>query len=155
MLTTLTINGTRHSIDVPKDMPLLWVLRDRLNLTGTKFGCGAGLCGACTVLLDGSPVRTCQTLASDADGAEITTIEGATGPLHDAVQTAWRALDVVQCGYCQSGQMMGAIGLLRETPSPSEDEIKGAMDGHICRCCTYPQIRGAIRMASKSLADKQ
>lgn len=141
-------------MDVPPDMPLLWVLRDRLDLTGTKFGCGAGLCGACTVLADGQPIRACQVAAADVDGQALTTIEAKGDPIQKAVQSAWRAHDVVQCGYCQSGQIMGAVGLLRENPAPSDTQIKEAMNGHICRCCTYPMIRKAIRTAAEELSEK-
>ncbi|MCK0196515.1 (2Fe-2S)-binding protein [Ancylobacter sp. 6x-1] len=148
-MTTLTINGQDHQFDVPDDMPLLWVLRDVAGLTGTKFGCGAGLCGACTVHLDGQAVRSCQTLVSDAVGHRIATIEtvGQT-PAGAAVQKAWLDLEVVQCGYCQSGQIMQAAALLAGNPKPSDGDIDSAMSGNICRCGTYPRIRAAIKQAS-------
>jgi len=147
----LTINGTAHELDVDPDMPLLWAIRDHLNLTGTKFGCGQALCGACTVHLDGQPVRSCQTRIGDVGESKITTIEGLQGKVAEAVQTAWRKLDVVQCGYCQSGQIMSAIGLLLQTPKPTDEDIDAAMDGNICRCGTYQRIRAAIHDASAQL----
>jgi isoquinoline 1-oxidoreductase alpha subunit len=145
----LRINGTLHEVDVEDDMPLLWVLRDELGLTGTKFGCGIAQCGACTVHLDGIAVRACQTWAIDAEGAEITTIEGLGSPatLH-AVQAAWLTEQVAQCGYCQSGQMMQAASLLAENPQPTDLEIDDAMDGNLCRCGTYPRIRAAVKRAA-------
>jgi isoquinoline 1-oxidoreductase alpha subunit len=148
-MATLNINGQDHSFDVPADMPLLWVLRDVAGLTGTKFGCGAGLCGACTVHLDGEAVRSCQTAVSDAVGHKIATIEtvGAT-PQGAAIQKAWLDLEVVQCGYCQSGQIMSAAALLKANPKPSDSDIDDAMSGNICRCGTYPRIRAAIKQAS-------
>jgi isoquinoline 1-oxidoreductase alpha subunit len=148
-MATLNINGQDHSFDVPADMPLLWVLRDVAGLTGTKFGCGAGLCGACTVHLDGEAVRSCQTAVSDAVGHKIATIEtvGAT-PQGAAIQKAWLDLEVVQCGYCQSGQIMSATALLTTNPKPSDSDIDDAMSGNICRCGTYPRIRAAIKQAS-------
>ena len=148
-MATLNINGQDHSFDVPADMPLLWVLRDVAGLTGTKFGCGAGLCGACTVHLDGEAVRSCQTAVSDAVGHKIATIEtvGAT-PQGAAIQKAWLDLEVVQCGYCQSGQIMSAAALLKTNPKPSDSDIDDAMSGNICRCGTYPRIRAAIKQAS-------
>lgn len=148
----LKINGSQHDLDVDADMPLLWAIRDVLNMTGTKFGCGIAQCGACTVHLDGSPVRSCQTPLSAAAGHDITTIEGVSGKVADAVQGAWQKLDVVQCGYCQSGQIMSAIGLLTQTPKPSDDDINSAMDGNVCRCATYGRIRSAIHEASTKLA---
>lgn len=148
----LKINGSQHDLDVDADMPLLWAIRDVLNMTGTKFGCGIAQCGACTVHLDGSPVRSCQTPLSAAAGHDITTIEGVSGKVADAVQGAWQKLDVVQCGYCQSGQIMSAIGLLTQTPRPSDDDINSAMDGNVCRCATYGRIRSAIHEASTKLA---
>ena len=148
----LTVNGVSHEVDADPDMPLLWVLRDRLDKTGTKYGCGIAQCGACTVHLDGQPVRSCQTRIGDVAEARITTIEGVSGRVAEAVQTAWRKLDVVQCGYCQSGQIMSAIGLLTDNPKPSESDIDGAMDGNICRCGTYQRIRAAIHEAARSLA---
>jgi len=147
----LTINGAPHDIDAEPDMPLLWALRDKLNLTGTKFGCGLALCGACTVHLDGNPVRACQTQIGDVGDGKITTIEGVGGKVASAVQSAWQKLDVVQCGYCQSGQIMSAIGLLEQNPKPSDADIDGAMEGNVCRCATYVRIRAAIHEASAML----
>jgi isoquinoline 1-oxidoreductase subunit alpha len=145
----LSVNGQQHELDVPEDMPLLWVLRDVLSMTGTKFGCGLGLCGACTIHIDGQPWRSCITRASVAVGKQITTIEaiGAT-PAGSKIQRAWLALDVPQCGYCQSGQIMSATALLRSKPKPTDLEIDQAMDGNICRCGTYPRIRAAIKQAA-------
>ena len=151
-LIKLDINGTTQTVDAPTDTPLLWVIRDHLELHGTKFGCGQALCGACTVHMDGEPVRSCQTMIGDVGAAKITTIEGANGKVAAAVQESWVKLDVVQCGYCQSGQIMSAIGLLTKTPKPSDDDIDAAMDGNICRCGTYHRIRAAIHDAAKSLA---
>ncbi|HEX4643422.1 MAG TPA: (2Fe-2S)-binding protein [Candidatus Acidoferrales bacterium] len=144
----LTINGRSSPVDVPADMPLLWVIRDVLSLKGTKFGCGAGLCGACTVHLNGRAVRSCQTPVSKAAGQQITTIEGLSANGTHAVQLAWQELDVPQCGYCQAGQMMSASALLAHTPSPSDTEIEDAMNGNICRCGTYLRIRPAIHRAA-------
>ncbi len=146
----LTVNGTAHAVDVEPDMPLLWVLRDVLGLTGTKYGCGIAQCGACTVHLGGEAVRSCQVLASDAEGAEITTFEGLGRPdaLH-AVQAAWIAHQVAQCGYCQSGQIMQAAHLLAEIPNPTDAEIDDWMGGNLCRCGTYPRIRAAIHTAAE------
>src|SRR5882672_9209176 len=151
-MVALTINKTKHDIEVDPDMPLLWAIRDHLNLTGTKFGCGAALCGACTVHIDGQPVRSCVTPVSDAAGKQITTIEGLEGRVANAVQAAWQKLDVVQCGYCQSGQIMSAIGLLSENKKPSDADIDAAMDGNVCRCTTYVRIRAAIHAAANDLA---
>lgn len=147
----LTVNGRVHDVDADPDMPLLWVLRDRLDMTGTKYGCGIAQCGACTVHMDGEPVRSCQTRIGDVGEAKITTIEGISGTIAEAVRGAWRSLDVVQCGYCQSGQIMSAIGLLNENPKPSDDDIDGAMEGNICRCGTYQRIRAAIHEAATKL----
>lgn len=148
---TVAINGTEHDIDVEEDMPLLWAIRDLVGLKGTKFGCGAGLCGACTVLMDGEAARACQTYLSDAEGAEITTIENvATTETGVRVQNAWAEIDVPQCGYCQSGQIMSATSLLLTTPAPSDTEIDDAMSGNICRCGTYNRIRKAIHLAAKA-----
>ncbi|WP_292292671.1 (2Fe-2S)-binding protein [Marivita sp.] len=146
----LRINGTVHEVDVEDDMPLLWVLRDELGLTGTKYGCGIAQCGACTVHLDGVAVRSCQTWAVDAEGAEITTIEGLGTPdALNAVQAAWLTEQVAQCGYCQSGQIMQAASLLAENPNPTDPEIDDAMSGNLCRCGTYPRIRAAVKRAAR------
>ena len=148
-MITLKVNGTVQTVDVPVDMPLLWVLRNAMGLTGTKFGCGMALCGACTVHLDGQPVRACVTPAAAAVNKRVTTIEaiGAT-PLGKAVQQAWLDLEVVQCGYCQSGQIMSAAALLQRTPHPNDADIDRAMAGNICRCGTYTRIRAAIKRAA-------
>ena len=151
-MVKLNINGADHELDIDPQMPLLWALRDHLDMTGTKFGCGQALCGACTVHLDGQPVRSCQTFVGDVGEAKITTIEGVNGKVAVAVRAAWTKLDVVQCGYCQSGQIMSAIGLLSQTPKPTDDDITAAMDGNICRCGTYQRIRAAIHDASAQLA---
>lgn len=152
MPITLTVNGTVQSVDLPGETPLLWVLRDALNLTGTKFGCGIAACGACTVHLDGVAVRSCQTALSDVGTARVTTIEGLGNPaaLH-AVQAAWVQHQVAQCGFCQSGQIMQAASLLSETPEPSDAEIDAAMSGNLCRCGTYPRIRAAVHTAAAAL----
>jgi isoquinoline 1-oxidoreductase alpha subunit len=149
-VTTLTINGTARDVDVPPYMPLLWVLRDVLGMTGTKFGCGISACGACTVHLDGQPIRSCITPVSAAAGRKITTIEaiGET-PEGKRVQQAWLDLEVVQCGYCQSGQIMSASALLARNPKPSDADIDAAMSGNTCRCGTYPRIRAAIHRAAE------
>ena len=147
-MITLSINGTSHSVDVPGDMPLLWVLRDVIGLTGTKFGCGMALCGACTVQLDGRPIRSCVTPVAAVSGKRITTIEGiGATPSGKKVQQAWLDLDVVQCGYCQSGQIMAAAALLASRPHPTDTDIDAAMAGNICRCGTYVRIRAAIKRA--------
>jgi isoquinoline 1-oxidoreductase alpha subunit len=151
-MITLSINNVERHIDAPSDMPLLWAIRDLVGLTGTKFGCGQALCGACTVLLDGTPTRSCQTQIGDAAGHKITTIEGVNGKVAEAVHSAWQKLDVVQCGYCQSGQIMSAIGLLSNTPKPTDEDINSAMDGNVCRCATYVRIRAAVHEAAASLA---
>jgi len=149
----ISVNGKLVSVDADPEMPLLWALREHLALTGTKFGCGKGLCGACTVHLDGSPIRSCSTPLSSAVGAKITTIEGIGAErIGKAVQTAWVAHDVPQCGYCQSGQIMSACALLAHTPKPTDADINGAMSGNLCRCGTYNQIRAAIHDASATLA---
>lgn len=151
-MITLNINGKTAQVDADPDTPLLWVLRDTLQLTGTKYGCGMALCGACTVHLDGEPARSCSTPVSAAAGKKIVTIEGADkGRIPMAVQEAWKRLDVVQCGYCQSGQVMSAIALLEKIPKPSDADIDTAMGGNICRCATYVRIRAAIHEAAKSL----
>ncbi|MCL6282370.1 (2Fe-2S)-binding protein [Ruegeria sp. 2012CJ41-6] len=149
MAMTLKLNGTTRDVDAEPGTPLLWVIRDELKLTGTKFGCGVASCGACTVHLDGEPVRSCQTYVEDVEGAEITTIEGLNSDISAAVQQAWTELDVVQCGYCQSGQIMSAVGLLSETAKPTLEEIDLYMDGNACRCATYQRIRAAIQRASQ------
>ena len=147
---TLSVNGVSRAVEVEADTPLLWALRDDLKLTGTKYGCGVAQCGACTVHLDGQPVRSCVTPVSAVGGRRVTTIEGISGKVAEAVQSAWRRLDVVQCGYCQSGQMMTAIALLAEIPKPTDADIDAAMTGNICRCATYVRIRAAIHDASKT-----
>jgi len=150
-MLTLDINGEARQVEVPNDMPLLWVLRDVVGLMGTKFGCGIALCGCCTVHLDGEPVRSCLTAVSDAVGRKITTIEAIGGtPAGARIQKAWLDLEVVQCGYCQSGQIMSAAALLANNPSPSDVDIDTAMSGNICRCGTYPRIRAAIKHAATS-----
>jgi isoquinoline 1-oxidoreductase alpha subunit len=151
-MVALTINKSPHQLDVDPDMPLLWALRDHAKLTGTKFGCGVGLCGACTILLDGEPVRACLTPAGEAVGKQITTVEGLDGRVAHAVQTAWQKLDVVQCGYCQPGQVLSAVGLLTQNSKPNDADIDSAMDGNICRCATYVRIRAAIHEAARELA---
>jgi aerobic-type carbon monoxide dehydrogenase small subunit (CoxS/CutS family) len=143
----LEINGKSYQVDVAPDVPLLWVIRERLKLTGTKYGCGVGMCGSCTVHLDGKAQRSCQTPVGDAQGRKITTIEGL--PENHPVKKAWVREQVPQCGYCQSGQIMQAAALLAEDPHPSEEKILQAMDGNLCRCGTYPRIKSAIRLASK------
>lgn len=152
-MTRFTLNGKPVESALPDDTPLLWVLRDGLDQTGTKFGCGMGLCGACTVHLDGQPIRSCSTPLSAAAGKKITTIEGVgKARVGAAVQKAWQKLDVVQCGYCQSGQIMSATALLAANPKPTDADIDAAMGGNICRCATYVRIRAAIHEAAKSLA---
>ncbi len=148
-MVALNVNGKGHDVDVPDDMPLLWTLRDVLNMTGTKFGCGMGLCGACTIQIDGQPVRACLTPAGVAAGKQITTIEAiGNTAAGKRIQTAWVALDVPQCGYCQSGQIMSASALLASNPRPTDADIDTAMAGNICRCGTYPRIRAAIKQAA-------
>ena len=151
----LNINGVDREVDVPEDTPLLWVLRDEIGLTGTKFGCGVAQCGACTIHLDGSPMRACQTPVGDVADSKVVTIEGLVGDgatkEGKAVQAAWRALDVVQCGYCQSGQMMSAAALLTSNKKPTDKDIDAAMNGNVCRCATYQRIRAAIHDAAKRL----
>lgn len=152
MAVTINVNGANHELDVDPQMPLLWAIRDHLKLTGTKFGCGMALCGACTVHLDGQPIRSCVTPVAAAAGHGITTIEGLATPAGKAVQAAWIALDVPQCGYCQSGQIMSAAGLLAQNAQPGDAEIDAFMAGNICRCATYVRIRDAIHHASAELA---
>ncbi|MBL8979053.1 MAG: (2Fe-2S)-binding protein [Gemmatimonadetes bacterium] len=146
----LTINGKRQSVDVAPDTPLLWVLRDSLGMTGTKYGCGMALCGACTVHLDGDAIRSCSTPVSAASGKKITTIEGLSADGSHKLQQAWVAEQVPQCGYCQSGQIMQAAALLSKTPKPSDAEIDAAMAGNVCRCGTYQRIRAAIHRAAEA-----
>ena len=151
MAFTIKVNGAQHSIDVDGDTPLLWVLRDTLGLTGTKFGCGVAQCGACTVFLNGKPLRSCVLPVAALGDGEVTTIEGVNGRIARAVQRAWAARDVPQCGYCQSGQVMSAIALLSEVTRPSDRDIDLAMNGNICRCATYVRIRAAIKDAARTL----
>lgn len=149
----LNVNGKSHQVDVAPDTPLLWVLRDTLKLTGTKYGCGQALCGACTVHLDGAPTRACIVPVSEAAGQKITTIEAVDADrVGKAVQDAWRKLDVVQCGYCQSGQIMSAVALLSQNRKPTDADIDDALSGNLCRCATYLRIRAAIHEAAKALA---
>jgi isoquinoline 1-oxidoreductase alpha subunit len=148
-MVKLKVNGKDHAVDVSPDTPLLWVLRESLGLTGTKFGCGMALCGACTVHLDGEAVRSCVTPVARAAGKEVTTIEGLAPDLGRPLQQAWVAEDVPQCGYCQSGQIMAAAVLLRENPRPTDDDIDDAMTGNICRCGTYQRVRRAIHLAAR------
>jgi isoquinoline 1-oxidoreductase subunit alpha len=148
-LATLTINGTSHDVDVPDDMPLLWVIRDVVGMTGTKFGCGVAQCGACTIHLDGQPTRSCVTAVSQANGKQITTVEGLSPDGSHPVQRAWVEHAVPQCGYCQSGQMMSAAALLAKSKTPSDSDIDAAMSGNICRCGTYPRIKAAIKRAGE------
>ena len=153
MAFTIRVNGVSHSVDVDSDTPLLWVLRDVLGMTGTKFGCGRALCGACTVHLDGNPVRSCVIPIESVGEAPITTIEAiGESPVGRSVQSAWLDLDVVQCGYCQSGQIMSATALLSANTDPTDEDITNAMSGNICRCGTYLRIRQAIKAAAKSLS---
>jgi isoquinoline 1-oxidoreductase alpha subunit len=146
---SLNVNGVRREVDAEPDMPLLWALRDLLKLTGTKFGCGAALCGACTVHLDGQPVRSCVTPLAAVGSAPITTIEGLSKDASHPVQRAWLELDVVQCGYCQSGQILAAAALIESNPEPSDVDIDAAMNGNLCRCGTYPRIRAAVKRAAE------
>jgi isoquinoline 1-oxidoreductase alpha subunit len=154
MPTKLTVNGTTTTVDVPQDMPLLWVLRDVLNMKGTKYGCGIGQCGACTVHLDGRATRACLTPVSVAAGAKITTIEGLSADGTHPVQLAWLEMDVPQCGYCQAGQMMTASAFLVTNPKPTDDEIQRGMTGNICRCGTYMRIRQAVRKAAEIAVER-
>ena len=152
-MLVLKVNGKDRHVDVAGDTPLLWVLRDHLNETGTKYGCGIGACGACSVLLDGVAIRACQTPVQAAVGHVITTIEAVHGKAAQAVQTAWQKLDVVQCGYCQSGQIISAISLLSKNHHPTDSEIDDAMNGNVCRCATYVRIRAAIHEAAHILGE--
>jgi isoquinoline 1-oxidoreductase subunit alpha len=152
LMIRFTLNGQATALDVEPDMPVLWAIRDVAGLTGTKFGCGQALCGACTVLVDGQPTRGCQTAMSDIAGKSVTTIEGVSGRVAEAVQKAWISLDVPQCGYCQSGQVVAAIALLTENRKPTDADIDAAMSGNICRCATYQRVRSAVHEAARSLA---
>lgn len=153
MKVNFTLNGEKQSLDVDTDTPLLWVIRDELNLTGTKYGCGKAQCGACTVHLNGNATRSCVLPASAVNGANITTIEGVNSAAADALKQAWQNHDVPQCGFCQSGQMMTAIHLLTRNPTPSDEEIDSGMSGNLCRCATYIRIKKAIREASDKLGE--
>ncbi len=150
-MAEFTVNGQDVSVDVSEDTPLLWALRDTLGMTGTKFGCGVAQCGACTVMVDGSPRRSCITPVGSIDGADIETIEAVEGPEADAIRAAWVDISVPQCGWCQSGQIMSATALLRMVPNPTDEDIDRAMAGNLCRCATYVRIREAIHSAAKSL----
>ena len=152
-MITLSINGTTQEFDIDPQMPLLWALRDIAKLTGSKYGCGKGLCGACTVHLNGTAIRSCTTAVSLAEGKEITTIEGLSEQGDHPVQVAWKDINVPQCGYCQPGQIMSASALLSSNSNPSDSDIDGAMGGNICRCGTYPRIRKAIHNAAKSIRE--
>jgi isoquinoline 1-oxidoreductase alpha subunit len=150
-MVDFTLNGKPVSLAVEGDVPLLWAVREDAGLTGTKFGCGAAQCGACTVHVNGQPTRSCTTPVSAVAGKSVTTIEGLSGKAADAVKAAWRSIDVVQCGYCQSGQIMSAVALLTQKPKPTDADINNAMDGNICRCGTYVRIRAAIHEAAKMM----
>ncbi|MGA8205994.1 MAG: (2Fe-2S)-binding protein [Woeseiaceae bacterium] len=151
MPTEITVNGKMHTVDAAADKPLLWVLREDLGLTGTKYGCGIAQCGACSVQIDGRSTRSCVLPLSAVGGRSVTTVEGVTSPAAEAVRSAWRDLDVVQCGYCQSGQMISATALLEANPSPDDEAIDEAMSGNLCRCGTYVRIRAAIHLAAEKL----
>ena len=151
-MITVSVNGKVHEVDVDPDTPLLWVLRDHVQLTGTKYGCGMALCGACTVYLDGTPVRSCSTPVSAASGKAVTTIEGLESKVGRAVKDAWERLEVVQCGYCQPGQVLSATALLERNPRPTDADIDAAMNGNLCRCATYVRIRAAIHEAANAIA---
>lgn len=151
-MISLTINGKQHQLDVDPETPLLWVIRDELQMTGTKLGCGIAMCGACTVHMNGTPIRSCSMPVSALQGAKIETIEAMNSVAFNAVQQAWRDLDVVQCGYCQSGQIMSATALLQNNPKPTDEQIDAAMSGNLCRCATYHRIRGAIHQAAGAMA---
>lgn len=155
MAYTLLINGETHELDVDGDMPLLWAVRDHLNYTGSKFGCGMAQCGACTMQIDGQATRTCVLTVAAAEGREITTIEGLTSPQGQALQKAWVELQVPQCGYCQSGQIMSATALLERNPRPSDADIDAAMSGNICRCGTYARIKQGIKLAANAIRDNE
>lgn len=150
-MTKLTLNGREITVGADPDTPLLWVVRDEVGLTGSKFGCGAAQCGACTMLVDGQPVRSCVTPIADVAGKPVVTIEGVAGKAAEAVRAAWQKLDVAQCGYCQSGQIMSAVALLAANPKPTDKDIDEAMSGNICRCATYVRIRAAIKMAAETM----
>jgi len=152
-MISFTVNNKKQEVDVDPETPLLWVIRETLGLTGTKYGCGMALCGACTVIVDGEAVRSCVTPVSAVDKKEVLTIDGLSADLSHPVQSAWIAEDVPQCGYCQSGQIMQAVALLKKNPKPSDAEIDSAMSGNICRCGTYQRIRRAIRKASEMMAE--
>lgn len=151
MSVKLNINGKNHTVDAAAETPLLWVLRDHLGMTGTKYGCGVAQCGACTVHVDGVAIRSCITPHDDLEGVNITTVEGKEGREAAAIRDAWEEIEVPQCGYCQSGQIMSAIALLEETPNPTDEDIDNAMSGNICRCATYIRIRRAIKEAASRL----
>ena len=151
MAYTINVNGTKRTLDVDGDMPLLWVLRDELDLKGTKFGCGHAMCGPCVVHLDGEAARSCSIMVGEAAGKRITTIEGISGLVAEAVTHAWQSLDVVQCGYCQSGQIMSAVALLKSIRKPTDKDIEESMGGNLCRCGTYVRIRAAIKAAAGEL----
>jgi len=156
MAFQLTVNGERRSVDVDPDTPLLWVLRDELELVGPKYGCGVAQCGACTVHLGGQPVRSCvMPIAAVPRRREVTTVEGVAGPQADAVRSAWETVQVPQCGYCQTGQIMTAVALLRRIPDPTDDDIDAAMNGNVCRCATYLRIREAIHRAARDLRERR
>ena len=152
MSVTFKVNGQSRTVDVPADMPLLWVLRDVLDLKGTKFGCGVAQCGACTVHVNGTPARSCRRAVSTVAGAEVSTIEGLSADGSHPLQVAWRELDVPQCGYCQAGQLMSAAALLKRNPKPTDEDIDAAMSGNLCRCATYVRIRAAIKAAASGMA---
>jgi isoquinoline 1-oxidoreductase alpha subunit len=147
----ININGADREVDAEADMPLLWAIRDVLDMTGTKFGCGLAQCGACTVHMDGQPIRSCQTTLGDVGAAKITTIEGVQGKVAETVQAVWAELDVPQCGYCQSGQIMSAVALLNDNKKPGDTDIDAAMSGNLCRCATYARIRSAVHEAARRL----
>jgi isoquinoline 1-oxidoreductase alpha subunit len=150
-MITLNINGVDRDVDAEPDMPLLWAIRDVVGLTGTKFGCGLAQCGACTVHLDGQPVRSCQTSIGEVGAAKVTTIEGVAGKVAETLQAVWAELDVPQCGYCQSGQIMSAMALLSDIKKPTDADIDAAMSGNLCRCATYARIRSAIHETARRL----